>query len=405
MKVALLSARSGYIQRGVEKWSCELYRRLPFEVRVFSLAETDWTTRVRGVKRTDPEYARYLKFYEILEGVRKRHRFFRRASSFVTNLVPYNTSWLSEGDGEVLSYAWYLTEALEAFRPDLIINHMGGTLGIVLRRYRKKHRIPFMAVGGSGIGKGEYRNASTMPDAYVAQTPANRMFIAQTVPGLRVELIPNGFDVTEFVQSDRVFSAAELGERNRLGAVDWQHPFILSTSHFDAHKRLDRLIDAVAAMPRGTLIFTGDGTARDELLKRAGDKLPGRFAWFGVLPWEEMPTLYRTADVFCLTSVAEPFGGVFVEAMGANTPVVAHRDMDREWLVGENGGVLTDVLSPAALTAALTQAAEKDWQDGPRRQALQLFDWDVIAGQYARVISDIVSLYRLPPHRLLPTDE
>jgi glycosyltransferase involved in cell wall biosynthesis len=133
--------------------------------------------------------------------------------------------------------------------------------------------------------------------------------------------------------------------------------------------------------------------------------LPGRFAWFGVLPWEDIPVLYRTADVFCLPSIAEPFGGVFVEAMGANTPVVAHRDMDREWIMGERGGILTDVKSPQKLSRALTQAYETDWKDGPRSQAMKMFDWEVIAEKYAEIIDSNLRLYQKHYSRLLPKPE
>jgi glycosyltransferase involved in cell wall biosynthesis len=266
MKIALLSARSGYIDRGVEKWSYELYKRLPYEVKVFSLADTEWTTKVKGFKRTDPEYKRYLLFYNTLERVRKIHPLIRRWCNYATYLVPHNTCWLSDGDGEVLSYAWNLLQALESFAPDLIINHTGSLVGGVVRKYRKKHHVPFMAVGGSGIGFGEYRNAKTMPNTYIAQTPANQMYISQRVPGLRVELIPNGFDVGEFIDTDRKFSKQELSERNRLEEIEWTKPYILSTSHFDWHKRLDRLIDAVAEMEEGTLIFTGEGPAQEPYL-------------------------------------------------------------------------------------------------------------------------------------------
>jgi glycosyltransferase involved in cell wall biosynthesis len=393
IKVALLSARSGYISRGVEKWSFELKRRLPFQTEVFSLAETDWTWKVAGIRRDESKYKSYMTVYNAVDRIRRIHPKINTVIHHSLLSLPYNSTWLSEHDGEVISYAVNLGKELRRYKPDLIINHMGGLVGAVLRNYRRKYRVPFMAVGGSGIGIGEYKNATTMPNAYIAQTPANQMFIAQKVPGLRVELIPNGFDVNEFVNSQSVFSKEELQKRNKIGSCAWEQPFILSTSHFNRHKRLDRVIDAVALLQKGTLIFTGDGEAREELIALARQKLPDRFAYFGVLPWDDMPTLYRTADVFTLPSIAEPFGGVFVEALGANTPVVAHRDTDREWIVGTEGGILTDVTEPAIYADAIKQCSETDWKTGPQNQALKFFDWDVIAQKYATVASSIIKLY------------
>lgn len=395
-KVALLSARSGFVNRGVEKWSFELRKRLPYNVRVFSLFKSDWTYEVKGLKRNEPAYRYYFLLHSLTKKMRSLHPKINLVFVRLLGLNACNTVFLGPDDGEVISYSLSIKRELDLFKPDIILNHMGGTLGNVLKRYRTQKRIPFISVGGAGIGDIEYRNALSMPNAYIAQTPCNQMFISQKVPGLRVELIPNGFDVKEFVNSTKIFSEDELNRRNLHDEVKWERPYILSTSHFDPHKGLDRLIDAVSVLSKGTLIFTGDGLAKDALLQKAREKLPGRFAYFGVLPWDDLPILYRTVDVFSLPSVAEPFGGVFVEALGANTPVVAHRDLDREWIIGNEGGVLTNVLNIEQYANALKVASEQEWGDGPRKQALNLFNWDSVCNKYTGVIESVMELYNRP---------
>jgi len=71
-------------------------------------------------------------------------------------------------------------------------------------------------------------------------------------------------------------------------------------------------------------LIAGDGEDRPRLESMVNDKSLERAVQFvGKVKDEELPHLYRTADLFVMPSSGEGFGIVFLEAMACGTPVVA----------------------------------------------------------------------------------
>lgn len=86
--------------------------------------------------------------------------------------------------------------------------------------------------------------------------------------------------------------------------------------------------------------------------------LSGRVSMLGPKRYSEMPHIYQTHDLFVMPSFYEPFGIVYLEAMGAGLPIIASRAGAGPELVrhGENGFLVrpesaTDVAD--AIRAAL----------------------------------------------------
>jgi glycosyltransferase involved in cell wall biosynthesis len=74
----------------------------------------------------------------------------------------------------------------------------------------------------------------------------------------------------------------------------------------------------------------------------------------GDVTWDELAEEYVNADCFCLPSVQEGFGIVFLEAMAAGLPVVACRAAAVPEVVREGEtGVLVPPRAPPALADAL----------------------------------------------------
>ena len=122
---------------------------------------------------------------------------------------------------------------------------------------------------------------------------------------------------------------------------------------------------AQAAVPNAYLVFAGDGPERAKLDRIASELgISDRVRFLGFLNQSELPAAYRSADVFVLPSLFEPFGLVVNEAMLCGLPVVvsdrvgAKFDLVRN---GENGYVYPagNLEALAAILRDLLPGAEK----------------------------------------------
>jgi glycosyltransferase involved in cell wall biosynthesis len=144
--------------------------------------------------------------------------------------------------------------------------------------------------------------------------------------------------------------------RSNPAASDPQKFTVLSVCRFYPRKRLDVLLRAVALL--GGRIrelevrIVGNGPERGRLLRLAGDLGIERFIhWVGDVSVDQLATEYNRADVFCLPSVQEGFGIVFLEAMAAGKPIVAACAAAVPEVV--HNGVLFEPDNPEALANAL----------------------------------------------------
>ena len=138
------------------------------------------------------------------------------------------------------------------------------------------------------------------------------------VDPLKVRVIPNYVRLP----SQPSFSASGCSESRPF--------YILSAGRFAAHKRLDKTLQALAALGREDvkLRLVGEGDSVEEqtvedLIRELG--LHDRVERLGKLPYNELISLMESSHVFLSTSEEEGFGIVFVEAMAAGLPVVAMR--------------------------------------------------------------------------------
>lgn len=103
---------------------------------------------------------------------------------------------------------------------------------------------------------------------------------------------------------------------------------VLSVCRFYPRKRLDNLL-AAAARLRGKISgleirIVGDGPEAKRLKSTCRTKnLEETVTWLGNLSQADLAREYNRCHVFCLPSVQENFGIVFLEAMASGKPIVA----------------------------------------------------------------------------------
>ncbi|MCX7621305.1 MAG: glycosyltransferase family 4 protein [Acidimicrobiales bacterium] len=155
----------------------------------------------------------------------------------------------------------------------------------------------------------------------------------------------NGVDVDQFAK-----------------ATPWhtEGPTIFFVGRHEPRKGLDVLLDAMAMLPANTRLWiAGDGPETAALRARtSGDS---RIEWLGRITDAEKASRLRGADVFCAPSLSgESFGIVLLEAMAAETPVVAS-DLHGYSMVSRGG--LDALLVPPGDARALADALSRVLED------------------------------------------
>lgn len=118
--------------------------------------------------------------------------------------------------------------------------------------------------------------------------------------------------------------------QEHLAAPDPTRFTVLTVCRFYPRKRLEILLRAAALLrdriPNLEFRIVGNGPERDRLHSLHRDlNLGATIQWVGDVNLGSLAAEYSRADVFCLPSVQEGFGIVFLEAMAAGKPIVAVR--------------------------------------------------------------------------------
>jgi glycosyltransferase involved in cell wall biosynthesis len=168
------------------------------------------------------------------------------------------------------------------------------------------------------------------------------------VPESRVAVVPECVDVERW-QAD----FARAPRRPRPG------PVVLSVARMYPRKRLGDLLRAAVTLrsriPGVQVRIVGQGPEGEELRRLHAELGLGEAAvLLGDVSRAELAEEYVNADCFCLPSVQEGFGIVFLEAMIAALPIVACRAAAvPEVVLDGRTGVLAPPRDPAGLAAAL----------------------------------------------------
>lgn len=187
-------------------------------------------------------------------------------------------------------------------------------------------------------------------------------------------LIPNGVDRTRFHPN---------GSR-----PPGRKPTFLFVGRLEPRKGLDLLLDgidrAARSLPERPLLrIVGDGRC-GRLLRRSRRDRAFDLDWRGDVPPEDLPQIYREADLFVSPALhGESFGVVLLEALASGIPVVAsaiegYRDLLRDC----PSAVLVAPGSATDLARGIVQAWRELPGDAARRGGVehtQPYDWQHVA--------------------------
>jgi D-inositol-3-phosphate glycosyltransferase len=218
----------------------------------------------------------------------------------------------------------------------------------------------------------------------------------------KISVIPCGFDADEMRPMDRMAARRQL---------KWPDRFtVLQLGRLVPRKGIDNVIRAIAQLKarhaiHGELYVVGGGTrvpdpvatpeiARLSQLAIALD-IAEQVHFVGRRDRHELQLYYNAADVFVTTPWYEPFGITPVEAMACARPVVGSNVGGiRTTIVDGKTGYLVPPKDANALADRLAlihsnPAAREAMGRAGRRRALQMFTWQHVVRNLARVYMEV----------------
>lgn len=203
------------------------------------------------------------------------------------------------------------------------------------------------------------------------------------VPNWKSAVIHNG------VQPDRFDLNLDPGAIKQSYGIAPLDPTILFCGRLAHQKGPDLLLEAAPSIlthyPNAKFVFVGDGEMRPHLAARASQLgLDGAVRLLGYRNGEELPRIYRMADLVCVPSRNEPFGIVVLEAWSAGKPVVVTQVGGPSEYVDHNVTGLkvfpsTDSIAWGLSTALMDVEGSRVMGRRGRSCARTRFAWDSIA--------------------------
>jgi glycosyltransferase involved in cell wall biosynthesis len=168
-------------------------------------------------------------------------------------------------------------------------------------------------------------------------------------------------------------------------------------------KRVEILVQAAAVLrreiPNLSIRIAGNGPEYRRLQRLSAElNVQRTVEWLGNVGLGRLAQEYNRADVFCLPSVQEGFGIVFLEAMAAGRPIVATRAAAIPEVVQD--GILVEPDNPEALADAIVHLYRdphlRDSLGAAGRQNVQKFDMPRVVARFLSEVSKVAPRLEIP---------
>ncbi len=300
LKIALVSCGLGHINRGVEvstaRWFKSLKTNKSVDVRLFCGGEYPEATHIDNIPRD-----------LLLNTV------FAPISSLSSQHI-----WEFCYGVEQLTFAAGLGSTLLSWQPDIVWTKetpFAHTLVATRPLFNLKYKLIFSNGCGfkpatyAGFDHIQHLHPNSFEEAVQFGIPKSKMTVLPNLIPKPKSYLTNEECKKHFGYSNDDFIVVCVAAWNRY------------------HKRIDYLIEEIAKIQDSQvkLLLCGhpepDTAALKDLAKSI---LPGRVQWH-TLPADEVPIALKASNVFVLPSLNEAFGGVMIEAIMLEIPVISHQ--------------------------------------------------------------------------------
>ena len=274
-----------------------------------------------------------------------------------------------------LLFTLKLLPKLWQIRPDVIFPQNSGWEVLLLRLFSSFINARMIVAGQSGPGWNDRVNLYVHPDYFVALTKTQAEWAKKATPwkNQNIMVIPNGVDLIKF---------SPKGEKM---PINLPRPIILAVGAAIKSKRITNTIKAIANIKNGSLLVVGTGPLEieEDLL---GKKVLGSRYQRLKVDHQDMPSIYRTSDIFTLCSdSSEAFGIVYLEALASGLPCVVTNDTSRREILSDVGIYVNNPGDSGEYAEKLTEAFKQKSPEKFLKQAGK-FTWDKIADKYEKIL-------------------
>lgn len=229
-------------------------------------------------------------------------------------------------------------------------------------------------------------------------TRGERALAALGIPVEKIEFLPNGMNME---WADLRIDVPR--ERAKLG-LPVDKTLIVTVSRIVKLKRVDLLIEAVSRMSgeardRAALVITGDGPERqglEEMSRTLG--LSGMTHFTGPVPYDSMPILLKSCDIFAATGELTNMSMPPCEAMLCGLPVAAFDVAGTSEAIrdGETGLLVenrdTRAMASALDRLVLDSALRDNLGRGAAAYALEYFmSWERRTARELEILEELAS--------------
>lgn len=223
-------------------------------------------------------------------------------------------------------------------------------------------------------------------------------------PRERIETVPYGVDVERFHPD----AAVRTARRRELSVGDGV-PLCVAAGRLVRKKGLEYVIDALAEVPGAVLAIAGDGTLRDELLRRAQRTgVSDRVRFLGNQSQDRVGEYFAAADVICAPSIRDDSGNVdglpnvVLEAMASATPLITTAAGGIGAVVdNDRTGMIVPERDPHAIAIAMqtlfeNPARAREIGTAARAAVQRCFGWDRAAERFEFAYGRALAFKSLP---------
>ncbi|MEM2971286.1 MAG: glycosyltransferase [Candidatus Bathyarchaeia archaeon] len=237
---------------------------------------------------------------------------------------------------------------------------------------------------------------------YMAEQVAQTLY----VPKEKIRVIRNGVNVSRF-NLNMDYKAV----KQRFAKHD--EKIVLYVGRLVYEKGVHVLIGAapkiLSTLPNVRFIIIGEGGMKEQLLKEAWDfGIPHKVFFTGFVDEKTLALLYKVSDVCVVPSLYEPFGITALEAMAAQTPVVASDTGGlAEIIEHDKTGVKvyvdnSDSVAWGVLKVLTDEAYANRLRKNAYRKIIEEYNWEKISSETIKVYHHV--MMSAPPKSATPPE-